>query len=239
MLEVYWTADGSPTLIVKTEDGYQEKMHHSGGAWTETLYIYHPVLKAVSGLSEAHLLSLGLGLGYNELMSCAHELTQKGNTRFILHSFELLDELREDFSIFLREGSSPLYGEFYRKILSLIAEEFHLEPESLRTFAAKKLKEESLLLLGPFPESLPKDFRYHGFFYDAFSNKMDPHLWTEEFLQTTLDRISANDCILSTYAATGALKRSLRALGFTKILRPGFAGKRDSSLYVRGRFHQE
>lgn len=233
MLDVYITKDGSPTLIFNKGD-YAEKMHHSEGAWAETLYIYLPALEAAFQLKQPRIMSLGLGLGYNELMACAFEMKHSPHSPALIHSFELLPILREEFKSFVESGTCKNYSSCYEKVMDLVASEFGLSAEELRQFASNKIGKRELLLLEAFPQALPKGQTYNGLLYDAFSNKMNPELWTEGFLKQTLDQICEKDCVLTTYAATGALKRSLLSLGFKKILRPGFSGKRDSSFYVRG-----
>lgn len=232
-LEVYITQDGSPTLSFAREDEYTEKMHHSSGAWTETAYIYLPAIELASKAAEQpHLLSMGLGLGYNEMMACAFEMTSK--KPFIIHSFELLPTLRTQFEDFIQHRECKMFEEVYEKVLQFISAHFNLSPADLRKYTQSKIDKGELKLFGPFPAELPKDFKYHGLLYDAFSNKMNPELWSEDFLKDIFERITAKDCVLSTYAATGAIKRALLSLGFQKKLRPGFSGKRDSSFYLRG-----
>lgn len=233
MLDIYITKDGSPTLIFNKGE-YTEKMHHSEGAWSETLYIYLPALQAAFRQPQAKVMSLGLGLGYNELMACAYELKCSFRAASLIHSFEILPELREEFRSFIETGSCKNYSSCYEKILALVASHFDLSPEQLREFTRKKLQCKELQLLEGFPEALPEGQTYNSLLYDAFSNKMNPELWTEEFLKETLSRVCEENSVLTTYAATGALKRALTSLGFHKITRPGFSGKRDSSFYLRG-----
>tara|TARA_Y100001935_G_scaffold253192_1_gene258752 strand:+ start:4639 stop:5391 length:753 start_codon:yes stop_codon:yes gene_type:complete len=245
-LEVYWTADGSPSLTFEkilqgpeknSQEGYVEKMHHSQGAWSETKYIYQTALERALSQApkELRVLSLGLGLGYNEVMSAGLELSQP-QTQMEIFSFESLPELQKNFLDYLGKGSSELFSECYEWIFENLSAEFDLRSDELRKHCLQKYESGKLHLLNAFPESLPKNQTYEVILYDAFSNKMNPELWTEDFLQGTLSEIASSDCILTTYAATGALKRSLKSLGFSKLERPGFAGKRDSSFYVRGVF---
>jgi tRNA U34 5-methylaminomethyl-2-thiouridine-forming methyltransferase MnmC len=49
-----------------------------------------------------------------------------------------------------------------------------------------------------------------------------------------LGRILAPQAVLATYAATGTMNRALRTLGFKILEKPGFQGKRESTLAVRG-----
>ncbi|MBK7845346.1 MAG: hypothetical protein IPJ71_17000 [Bdellovibrionales bacterium] len=63
------TQDGSPTLRLRDSSGLGESMHNLKGAFSETLYIYLPTLQRAFEWQEpeTRLLSVGLGLGYNEL----------------------------------------------------------------------------------------------------------------------------------------------------------------------------
>lgn len=235
MLEVYITKDGSPTLIFRKDDSYMEKMHHSGGAWTETLYIYYPAVEKAFSHPAPRLLSLGLGLGYNELMICAHELKNQCQPSLI-HSFEIEPLLQKEFMGFLKGQPSSLLDGCHSLVLDGVSKHFQLPAGELRDFVSDKISRKELLLLGPYPESCPKDQKYEAILYDAFSSKMNPQLWSEPFLKSQFQNLCASDCVFATYAATGALKRALLSLNFTRVPRSGFSGKRDASFYLRGDF---
>lgn len=72
------TKDGSPTAFFDLEgsDGYQnEKMHHSAGAFQETIYVYGPALQwAFANIEKPRILSLGTGIAYNEIISAAFSI---------------------------------------------------------------------------------------------------------------------------------------------------------------------
>jgi len=76
--------------------------------------------------------------------------------------------------------------------------------------------------------------RWHVMCFDAFSKKSSATLWTEEFLNSFLENHTHADCVFTTYACTSQLKRVLKKHGFSLINRPGFAGKRESTLAMRG-----
>ena len=66
------TADGSPSLSIEDSSGYVEKMHHAAGAMSESIYIYgEAVQKVLDRRWPLRVLSVGLGLGYNELITAA------------------------------------------------------------------------------------------------------------------------------------------------------------------------
>ncbi len=84
-------------------------------------------------------------------------------------------------------------------------------------------------------ETLPEE-RFHGIMYDAFSSKTSPALWSEDFLGAFFAHCADENALVSTYACTGNLKRSLKANGFTLSDRSGFQGKRSATLGRRGLF---
>lgn len=226
-LEIFITADGSPTLTFRRPDGYAEKMHHSGGAFSESMYIYHYGLKKSLELGfPPRVISVGLGLGYNELISLAE--FARSRVKGQIWSFETMPFLRDMFRSWAEgQSSQPLLDQIARQI------EQSFGIEGLRNITHSAIKEGQLELREAFPESMQNISDVGTVFFDAFSNKMSPELWSEEGLKSSLDPVLSKNCLLCTYAATGALKRALRTLGFELLDRPGFQGKRDSTLAVR------
>ncbi len=233
--EIFYTADGSPTLSFARPDGYKEKMHHSAGAVGESIFIYLDALRAQMRLQaeSARVLSIGLGLGYNELLSLA-EFKKAGVTDFKIWSFEALEPLRSGFAGW---AAGSLSGEFkgvLDQVAAATAKAMELPIEDLRAIAKTSLTDGRLELRGPFPEDA-SGVQANVVFYDAYSRKMDPGLWEEDGLVNTFSRVLTPDCVLTTYAATGSLNRALKRLGFRPSAKTGFMGKRESTLAFRGR----
>jgi tRNA U34 5-methylaminomethyl-2-thiouridine-forming methyltransferase MnmC len=229
-LEICRTGDGSPTISYKRADGHAEKMHHSGGALTESLYIYHYGLTlALNEGCPPHVVSLGLGLGYNELIALA-EFQRRGRATFKIWSFEADEYLRTQFMQWL-QGESGTLGALYDEITASI--EAHFKIKNLKATASEHLRNHSLQLRGSYPADI-NDVKDVGvFFFDAFSNKMSPELWQELDMRATLSQLLSPRAVLCTYAATGALNRVLKQLEFRLLDRPGFQGKRESTLALR------
>lgn len=98
------TADGSPTVRIQNQDGsLSEAMHSLRGALSETVYIYGTAISTCLERNfSPRVLSMGLGLGYVELLSSA--LFLKAGVPFEKRSgqsFEILPELRDGFSQWL------------------------------------------------------------------------------------------------------------------------------------------
>ena len=231
--EIFVTRDGSPTLQwIRTEDGYGEKMHHSAGALSESLFIYHECLKhALAAGWPARILSLGLGLGYNELIAVA-ALRQTGIRDWKIWSFEVVDFLRDEFRQWL-EGQDSQLSAVYDNIAILIASHFQIPSTKLKADVYAGWSDGRLELRAGFPQDSKGVEGCTNVFYDAFSKKMDPELWDEATLASNLNPLLSRRCVLATYAATGSLNRALKSLGFRLTPRTGFQGKRESTLAIR------
>jgi len=229
--EIFYTGDGSPTLCFERGDGYREKMHHSGGALGESVYIYHGALLSVleAGLVP-QVLSVGLGLGYNEMLAQA-ELAARGLTGYRIWSFEALPALREGFRGWILGEDAGELARVFAQVCAMVS--LQVPVSDLRAQLRASLSEGRLELRGSFPEECG-GVAANTVFYDAYSRKMDEGLWDEQMLTRTFERILLPDCALATYARTGNLNRSLRALGFRPSGKTGFAGKRESTMAFRG-----
>jgi len=94
------TGDGSPTLSMGPT---WEAMHAEEGAFTERQYLYQPlVAKAFETVGEPAFLSLGLGLGYNELL-VASEALKRGRKPALIASYESVGFLKDEIQT-LKDG---------------------------------------------------------------------------------------------------------------------------------------
>lgn len=260
------TGDGSPTL----RWGSGESMHHSGGAASESVYIYRTALEFLSSSSrvqkvtqqislteeliqsstlfcqdEMVIMSLGFGVGYNELLVADWILRNRFREDQIkLYSYEKEKFLYEDFNLWLENMKSPL-GEVFDLILEKLfsndgignsvetgkekSSQLQKKEEIKKTLWSLKQKNQWIqesALIPPF-ESKEK---FHLFLFDAFSNKTTPELWDNTFLDTLFQKNTATPCVFSTYACRGDLKRVLQKNEFQFQKRLGFKGKRDATL---------
>ncbi len=226
--EIISTKDQSPTLSLNGG----EKMHSLEGALSETLYIYAPCVEQSLKAHKPALLSMGLGLGYNEILTSA--LALKTQRKTILYSYEIVPELRNSFTHWLTDQVSEL-SVCYDQILTLIAKYFEWHPLKIKSHLRELFEAENFRV---FSEVEPKNsygHKFNGIMYDAFSSKSSPALWEEDFLNQFIDEYCDLDfCTLSTYAATGALKRALLSHGFTLEKKKGFGMKRESTFAYIG-----
>lgn len=240
--EVEFTGDGSPSLrllkavFADAEKG--ESMHHSGGAAAETELIYGQVLRrCFQEIPQPHFLSVGLGLGYVELVAVRESLL-KQNPHFTLESFELVPELRQWFLVWLQGGPlSEEVQQVYDLVLKFVLHETpYLKPENLKELLLEKKENQQWSLQGALTESFVLARKSQGLLFDAFSAKTTPEIWTEEFLADFFARATDENAVVATYACRGSLKRALQQAGFEIEVRPGFQGKRNSTRAYKGIF---
>lgn len=240
--EVEITGDGSPSLrllkpvFLDAEKG--ESMHHSGGAAAETELIYGQVLKrCFQEILAPHFLSVGLGLGYVELVT-AREALLKKNFQFSMESFELVPELKQWFISWLQGQSlSTEVQDVYDSVLKFVLQSTpEVKPLELKALLCEKLENKDWNLQGPLTGAFQLLAPSHGLLFDAFSAKTTPEIWTEDFLVDFFTQATAADAMVATYACRGSLKRALMRAGFEIEVRPGFQGKRNSTRAYKGVF---
>jgi S-adenosyl-L-methionine-dependent methyltransferase len=232
------TEDGSPTVRIHGENGLSEAMHSLKGAFSETVYIYGSAVdKAMDKGFTPRVLSMGLGLGYVELLTTGLMLKAKVAHLGGGESFEIIPELRNWFISWVggkRDQVPTDFAQAYDEILRRTAEYTGQEADVIRLAFGRMLTEGRWVISPALDASTQFSQPFGCICFDAFSSKTTPDLWTEEFLKNFLARAAANGCVLSTYACTGALKRALRDSGFQLDIRMGFSSKRDSTFAVRG-----
>ncbi len=218
------TRDGSPTLRL-SHDG--EEMHHSGGALSESFFIYDQALQEVLHRRwPVVVTSVGLGLGYNELIAIGRVRT---HSNWKIVSYESQEWLRKGFVQALSGRETTIFTE----VLQRVAARLEISARDLKAAAQRALKSGRLQLRGSFPGSLTPSRDCTCVFYDVFSKKTNAELWDEENLKLALTDLNSKYAVFATYAATGALNRTLRALGFRLLPKAGFCGKRQSTLAIR------
>ncbi len=235
------TADGSPTVRIVTGSGegaLSEAMHSLKGAFSETVYIYGEAIETAltRGFSPT-VLSMGLGLGYVELLAAALFLKNGVLSKARGISYEIVPELRAWFHAWLLaadDTSVPAeFSDAYFEILNRVSTHVGCVAEDAREALKTLIHEQRWLIKGALDADTVFDQRYACICFDAFSSKTSPDLWNEEFLNKFLQSAAEDNCVLSTYACTGTLKRALRDRGFSLDIRMGFASKRDSTFAVR------
>ncbi|WP_448380084.1 MnmC family methyltransferase [Gloeomargarita sp.] len=217
------TGDGSPT-IRDLGTANQECMHHSGGAYQETQYIYGEAIRVViKTCPNPHFLVVGLGLGYIEILIACEWLRCQPSGHCQVVSFEAERYWREQFQYWLAGEPSEI-GAIQQLRDEKFMQDYPAEMPQVRPWLRQHLTLETELTYLPRWQN-----RIHGILFDAYSAKTSQELWQEDYLIKLLQYYSAQQCLFVTYASTGSLKRALKAAGFRIHQRPGFQGKKEST----------
>jgi hypothetical protein len=223
--EVVITKDGSPSLAFHKE-GYSQMMHSTQGAYSETEFVYGKALDlAFKEFAELSILSVGLGFGYVELSAAVRAVGKP--TKII--SYEKEESLRSNWMKFVNNKASD-FDSSYQSIVDLYTKKFLTTTEQIKSFfkPSQFILRETLELKNPPAET------FNCILFDPFCAKFSPEFWQEEALTDFIQKVSAPQCIFSTYAATGVLNRALKSVGFKLLKQKGFAGKRQSTLAIKG-----
>ena len=70
------------------------------------------------------------------------------------------------------------------------------------------------------------DEKFDVIYFDAFSPEKQPEMWSEELFKK-LYLCASYDAVMTTYCAKGAVRRAMKAAGFTVERLPGPPGKRE------------
>ncbi|MES2770076.1 MAG: MnmC family methyltransferase [Bdellovibrionota bacterium] len=234
-IEFILTEDGSPTAYFDNfgSDNFQhEKMHHSGGAFGESVYIYGPAIQwGFAKLDHPQILSLGTGIAYNEILSAAFSIVFDAPLK--MASYEANNDLNEALIAWLKNSQEKIVPfKIYDSVLEMTANVFDISGEEIKS------KMLSSFVAGDWKikdawDSQDRE-KYNVVIYDFFSSKAMEPFWTEEFLTEFLMKNADKKCSFGTYACTGKLKRALKANHFTYYKRKGYLWKRSSTFACRG-----
>lgn len=208
-------------------------MHHRGGAYSETQYIYGDAVRLALQNGLHRFVSVGLGLGYNELLIACESLRHGLQpTDVWLMSYETEDQLKTDFLNFVLQR--PEVPKVYHQLLQFFLKDYTFDAREILQWLRSAYECGGWILGAGLQLQSPVLQKANCCLFDAFSSKTTPDLWTEEFLCVFMQDHLDEKAIFSTYARTGNLKRALLARGFQMTKRPGFAGRRESTLALRG-----
>ena len=209
------TADGSKTLY-HPEIG--EHYHSQHGAVQESKHVFVNTGLAYFLETQAResvsVLEVGLGTGLNFLLS-AEFCIQKG----ILLDYVGIEAYPLSTAIIAQTGydhyvSAPLW----RTFLERYPDSWH-SPQMLDANC-------QLTAVHNEVQRYITDKRFDIVYFDAFASARQPEMWTEETLRHVTGFLKPGG-IFVTYAITGHLKRTLKALGFAVEKAPGAPGKRE------------
>jgi hypothetical protein len=231
----YHTKDNSISVSLKSSEEDTELMHSVDGAFSETVYLYEDIVKYAleQNIQNPVFLSLGLGLGYVEILVCCALLKQNSNQNITVFSYEKKEDLTNFFRCYFMGQDIPKpFFECYEDILSKFATHYDLPKNSIFDAVKKRLFREEILLKSSFHQETKIEKPLNGLFFDAFSIKTSPDLWEEELIRKILGSC-APKASFATYACRSLLKSLLCEYQFTLHKKKGYGGKKQSTFATR------
>lgn len=210
------TGDGSQTLF-HPEIG--EHYHSRHGAWQESRHVFlqsglQYFLNSQPDQKEASILEIGFGTGLNFLLTADF-----ANQQNIMLDYCGVEAFPLPLEIITKTG--------YQQ---------YVQPETWDTFISHY--EESLKETAQLNPSVQLKIAYQKvlhfttektfdvIYFDAFAAIHQPEMWTDEVLKHVCQYLNKGG-VFVTYAITGNLKRSMKALGFEIEKALGAPGKRE------------
>ena len=222
LFEIHATQDGSRTLY---SNQYQQSFHSMHGALAEAKHVFiegarlTELLKSRKGVA---ILEIGFGAGLNWLLTASLALRYCVPITYTgldlqIPGADLLSQL--SYADLIRDSSLVEYLIEWRRTFDeeIPGGTYQLPYES-----------DSVLQLH-IGEATAANFSpntYDCIYLDAFDPRVNPELWTLDFIQKLYDALRDGG-YLATYSAAGHVRRALVASGFSVIRRPGPSGKRE------------
>lgn len=214
-MNIFLTDDGSHSVV---SEQFGAMYHSRHGAIQETQCVFieaglkHLIQKGYSSIS---ILEIGLGTGLNAFMTYLESKQYPISVHYTaLEAYPLsIDEaqLLNYPALLNKETAHNIFSELHTSDWDKTI------PLSPNFFFKKQQKD-----FFDIDEIDAFDLVY----FDAFSPEVQPELWTETMFQKIFNALK-NNGILTTYCAKGAVKRSLKSVGFTIENLPGPIGKRE------------
>lgn len=209
------TGDGSKTIF-NAQIG--ENYHSKHGALQESKHVF---LKTglqfyleKENAKEAGILEIGFGTGLNFILSADYCVSHNIKLDYCgIEAFPLEKEVVENIG-YNEYVSEPLWKDYICNYELGLKQNVGINDSISLQIAHKKVLE--------FASSRLFDVIY----FDAFAAIHQPEMWSEETLAHVTKFLKPGG-VFVTYAITGNLKRSMKALGFSIEKAPGAPGKRE------------
>lgn len=214
-MEFVTTGDGSKTLF---NEQIGECYHSKHGAVQESKHVFiqtgldHYLQK--HSVNEVAILEIGFGTGLNFTQTLAYMEDKNIKLDYVgIEGYPLpLETIRQiGYEAFVSADNWKHYIQSYQHALT--------GPTTINT--RTDLHIDHTLLL-----NFNTDKQFDVVYFDAFAAIHQPEMWSDEALGHVAKFIKPGG-VFVTYAITGNLKRSMKALGFTIEKAPGAPGKRE------------
>lgn len=222
-LKIVITADGSNT-IYNPQVG--ENYHSVNGALQESRHVFldaglkyflenHPLSNSAS------ILEVGFGTGLNFLLTADYCIQQNIGLNYTgIEAYPLSKDMISQTG-YRQYISEVLWQKFIEGYENALTRSISLDDNSQLQIAHRQLLEYDSAQL------------FDIIYFDAFAAAQQPEMWNDEAIGHTIKFLKSGG-VFVTYAITGNLKRTLKALGCRIEKVPGAVGKREMLRAVAG-----
>jgi tRNA U34 5-methylaminomethyl-2-thiouridine-forming methyltransferase MnmC len=212
-IEIKRTGDGSYTLKIPE---LNESYHSMHGARTESMHVF--IEKGLNEYIKKHrstgiiVSETGFGTGLNALLTL--EFAGKNHISVLYETYEkypLADEIIDELKTILDPSEQMAFEAIHKAAWESAIE---ITPY----FSIIKHKDDIA--------RLNKTDAWDVHFFDAFSPRVQPGLWTKEVLERIYNALKPGGYFV-TYSSKGSVRRLLQDIGFDTEKLPGPPGKRE------------
>ena len=218
------TDEGIHTLYSKNRHEHYHSIH---GSLSEGMHVFirNGLLTLRKNLKEIRILEMGFGTGLNAILTFReNQILQKQIHYTAVEAFPLPASVTDKLNYFEYFGK-PLQPVFQKMHSCEWFENISLN-ESVSPYSGKSAGAFVLHKIEADLLELQLDGSYDLVYYDAFSPRHQPELWTFEVLQKIYDSCKRG-ALLVTYCSKNDVKKTLESVGFTVETLPGYPGKRE------------
>jgi tRNA U34 5-methylaminomethyl-2-thiouridine-forming methyltransferase MnmC len=212
------------TSITYFNEQYQEHYHSTSGAREEAMKKFvEPIIPYIKHKDNLKLLDLCFGLGYNT--AAAIDILAKGRKKISIIGLENDEGILQKIT--------ELHAEFDSFILlhALVKNKIHPYGYHLQTTFNDCLIDITLLI-DDARTTIANLEDVDAVFFDPFSPKKCPELWTEEFFKE-VQRSMKKGGALTTYSCAKTVRDTLRNLGFSVLNGPCVGRKAPSTIAIK------
>jgi tRNA U34 5-methylaminomethyl-2-thiouridine-forming methyltransferase MnmC len=210
------TGDGSSSVYSPV---FNEQYHSHHGAIQESLHVFirNGWQEAITNKTNISILEMGFGTGLNAFL--VYLEMQKQNDLFVnydsLEAFPIGMEIITALDYPVQTNSLQLKDVFLAMHECQWEKPVEIHERFVLTKLQKKIEQVEL-----------EKNKYDLIFFDAFSPRSQPELWTKEVFEKMYAAAKPN-AVLVTYCAKGQVRRNMQAAGFSVERLDGPPGKRE------------
>lgn len=183
------------------DEYYNEHFHSVHGAVNESRHVFiEQGLKKLMNPS-FNIFEVGFGTGLNALLTLIHSNDAGIEVHYSAIDLYPLDEeliKQLNYPVLIPNADKDIFEKIH-------AVKWDIKQQITPSFTLRKIRQDIL--------SYSFDEYYDLVYFDAFSPRIQPQLWTEVIFKKILSSMNENG-ILVTYSASGNVKRSMLAAGF-------------------------